>query len=122
MRARLSARFFPVQKRHYEISQEGSSMKRLLLVLGLVAVFSLAANAKKTPTTTYNFQFLTTNGDPYCDGMFLKNYGNPQTLVDGFHFDIFCFLELGGPEFAQMSVNGFLAPVASNYQYGGSGN
>ena len=74
-------------------------MKRLLLVLGLVAVFSLAASAKKTPATTYNFQFLTVGGDPYCDGMFLKNYGNPQTLVDGFHSDPICEVEQGFGEF-----------------------
>ena len=57
--------------------------------------------------------------------MFLNNYGNPQTLVDGFHSDVSCVVELGIPfltELSQMSVNGFLAPVASNYQYGGSGN
>ena len=95
-------------------------MKKLLFVMSLVAVFSLAASAK-TPSTTYNFYFLTANGDPYCDGMVLKNYGNPQTLVDGFHFDVFCFLELGIADIS-VPVNGFLAPVASNYQYSGSGN
>ena len=92
-------------------------MKKLLLILGLVAMFSLAASAK-TPSTTYNFYFLTANGDPYCDGMVLKNYGNPQTLVDGFHFDIFCLLELGAGD-VSVSVNGFLGPIPSNYQYGG---
>src|ERR1700722_14318037 len=96
-------------------------MKKLLLVLGLVAMFSLAASAKPK-STTYNFYFLSTNGDPYCDGMFLKNYGNPQTLVDGFHFNIYCLADLGTPQYAESAVNGFLAPVASNYQYGGSGN
>ena len=95
-------------------------MKKLLFVMSLVAVFSLAASAK-TPSTTYNFYFLTANGDPYCDGMVLKNYGNRQTLVDGFHFDVFCFLELGIADIS-VPVNGFLAPVASNYQYSGSGN
>ena len=92
-------------------------MKRLLLVLGFVALFTLA-QAQKTPTTTYNFQFLTTNGDPYCDGMFLKNYGSPQALVDGFHFDVICNVELGGGP-ANLPVNGFVTTVASNYQYGG---
>jgi hypothetical protein len=95
-------------------------MKKLLLVLGLVAMFSLTASAKKTPTTTYNFQFLTVNGDPYCDGMFLKNYGNPQTLVDGYHTDPTCVIENGFNVF--LAVNGFLAPVDPKYQYGGSGN
>jgi len=95
-------------------------MKKLLLVMSIVALFSLAANAK-TPSTTYNFYFLTANGDPYCDGMVVKNYGNPQTLVDGFHFDVFCFLELGMEDIS-VPVNGFSAPVASNYQFGGSGN
>lgn len=95
-------------------------MKKLLFVIGIVAMFTLTASAKKTPTTTYNFQFLTANGDPYCDGMVLKNYGNPQTLVDGIHFDLFCFQEIG-IEVINAGVNGFIAPVASNYQYGGSG-
>ena len=94
-------------------------MKKLLFVLGLVAMFSLTASAKTKPIT-YNFQFLTVNGDPYCDGMFLKNYGNPQTLVDGFHFDPYCFLELGIPVTEiTFGVNGFLGPIPSNYQYGG---
>jgi hypothetical protein len=110
--------FSELKRDTMKTSQEGTSMKRLLLVLGLVAVFSLAASAKKTPTTTYNFQFLTTNGDPYCDGMFLKNYGNPQTLVDGFHSDPICEVEQGFDAF-NLPVNGFLIQVASKYQYGG---
>jgi hypothetical protein len=95
-------------------------MKKLLLVLGLVTMFCLAASAKTKPIT-YNFQFLTVNGDPYCDGMFLKNYGNPQTLVDGYHFDFLCAVELGLTfnGFTNIGVNGFVGPVASNYQYGG---
>ena len=97
-------------------------MKRLLLVMGFVALFSLAASAK-TPSTTYNFQFLTVNGDPYCDGMFLNNYGNPQVLVDGFHSDPYCAIELGIGYIPSFGVNGFVTTVASNYQYGGgSGN
>ena len=96
-------------------------MKKLLLVLGLVAMFSLAASAKTKPIT-YNFQFLTVNGDPYCDGMYLNNYGNPQVLVDGFHSDPYCVVELGF-SIAPVGVNGFVTTVASNYQYGGgSGN
>src|ERR1700730_13825005 len=87
--------FSELKRDTMKTSQEGTSMKRLLLVLGLVAMFSQAASAKNTPTTTYNFQFLTVNGDPYCDGMVLKNYGSPQTLVDGVHFDILCSVENG---------------------------
>jgi hypothetical protein len=100
-------------------------MKKLLIVLGLVAMFSLAASAKTPKPITYNFQFLTVNGDPYCDGMFLKNYGNPQTLVDGYHFDVLCLVELGSfltngkTDTTSIGVNGFLGTVASGYQYGG---
>ena len=111
-------RGFAVQKDIMKIPQEGTSMKRLLLVMGFVALFSLAASAK-TPSTTYNFQFLTVNGDPYCDGMFLNNYGNPQVLVDGFHSDPYCAIELGIGYIPSFGVNGFVTTVASNYQYGG---
>ena len=89
-------------------------MKRLLLIVGLVVFFSLTVSAK-TKRITYNFYFLTVNGDPFCDGMFLVNYGTPQTLVDGYHFNVLC-------EDITQPVNGFVAPVDSKYQYAGSGN
>ena len=86
-------------------------MKRLLLVMGAVALFSLTASAK---SVSYNFQFLSVTGDPFCDGMVLNNSGTPQTLVDGTHFNAFC---LG----VNIPVNGFKAPVAPVYQYAGTG-
>ena len=62
-------------------------MKRLFLVIGAVAIFSLAASAR---TVSYNFQFLSVTGDPFCDGMVLNNSGTPQTLVDGVHYNAYC--------------------------------
>ena len=86
-------------------------MKKLLLILSFVAMFSLVASAK---TVSYNFQFLSVTGDPFCDGMILNNSGTPQTLVDGTHVNAYC-VGLNIP------VNGFKAPVAAVYQYAGTG-
>jgi len=87
-------------------------MKRIVFAVVAVAMLSLAASAT---TNSYNFYFQAVNGDPYCDGMILYLYGNPQTLVDGTHFNVYCYPEL------ITGVNGFKAPVASSYQYAGSG-
>jgi len=86
-------------------------MKKLLLVvtiMALVASFSVTASAA---ATLYNFTFRDTAGNPYCDGLVFYNYGAPKTLVDGYHWNDNC----GG---GQTNVNGFKGGVASNYQYG----
>src|ERR1035441_10612141 len=87
-------------------------MKRVILAVVVVAMLSLAASAT---ANSYNFYFQAVNGDPYCDGVILYVYGNPQTLVDGVHFNVDCDTGVA------TGVNGFKAPVSSNYQYAGSG-
>jgi hypothetical protein len=89
-------------------------MKKLLLViavLALVASFSVPASAS---ATLYNFTFRDTSGNTYCEGLTVYNYGVPKTLVDGYHWNANCG---GGTSY----VNGFKAGVSSSYQYAGIG-
>lgn len=53
--------------------------------------------------------------------MLFYNYGNPQTLVDGTHFDIYCFQQEQNEDIYS-NGNGLKAPAASAYQYAGSGS
>jgi len=86
-------------------------MKKMLLVLALVAVFSLSASAK---TSVYSFTFRDTAGNAYCDGLTLYLYGTPKTLVDGTHNNDNCAGAFTG-------VNGFKGSVSYLYQYNGTG-
>ncbi len=87
-------------------------MKKLVLLLTLVAMLSpLAANAK---TILYDFTFRNTSGTAYCDGFYVYLYGTPKTLVDGYHWSYDC---AGSDAY----VNGFKASVSANYQYSATG-
>jgi hypothetical protein len=91
-------------------------MKKLLLVitvLTFVATLSVPANAA---ATLYDFTFRDTAGNPYCDGLFVYNYGVPKTLVDGYHWNAF------GCGTGSVNVNGFKGGVATAYQYSGVGS
>lgn len=91
-------------------------MKKLIFVLLMVAICSLAVSAKNS---YYNFTFRDPNGGTYCDGMYLMLYTpspgvTPKTLVDGYHWNSDC----GG---SYANVNGFKAGVSPYYQYNALG-
>ena len=84
------------------------------IALALTAVLSLTALPASASSTFYDFHFLDTGGNEYCDGILFYNYGSPKTLVDGYHWNTFC----AG---TNATVNGFKASVSAKYQYRASG-
>lgn len=82
--------------------------------LALTAVMSFTALPASASTTTYDFHFLTTGGNEYCDGILFYNYGSPKVLVDGYHWNTFC-------SGANANVNGFKAGVPAKFQYAATG-
>ncbi|MBI3644464.1 MAG: hypothetical protein HY233_00625 [Acidobacteriales bacterium] len=86
-------------------------MKKMLFVLSLLMVCSVAASA-----TDYAFTLRDTNGNPYCNVAYVHWYSSnpgvtPKALVGGWYYNAMCdgnFYPGGGFKFA----------VSSYYQYG----
>jgi len=87
-------------------------MKKALLLLSIVMVFSLAASAKDS---TYEFTLRDTGGNAFCNVAFVRNYTPgapvPKVLVGGWYYNALC-------DGLYYPGGGFKFGVSSYLQYG----
>jgi hypothetical protein len=90
-------------------------MKKMVLVISMLMLFSLAASAADT---VYNFTLRDTSGNPYCNVVYVRLYkpaaGFPKAVVGGWYYNPGC-------NGTYAPAGGFKHGISPLFQYSASG-